>query len=478
MGDAAPEPSRSFWEETRRNRRKLLFLLAAYLVLALVVGRMLGWALLHVVDGVRYYEAPWDPDYASPPFHLDYVNHVTAAVLVLAWARYRSIRRRGHRMILSLVGARPLDERRFRNVAAEMAVAAGISAPRLYVAEDPSLNAFAVGSPDGDGAVIVTRGLLEHLERDELQAVVAHEVGHIRNGDARLATVLFGLSRALGVVQHLVLGPLKLIVDAARKPDSGKPFDVPKPPDFSRLKERRPWLMPLLPFCAPLLGVLVLGVSLAVSLLITAAFVLVVHALPWLVLAYAGWELWKLRREARPPAGRPKRFNPRKPRSAWSLLYLAPAGLVVGPAILILGVVAPLVALLLRLAVSRNREFQADVAAVEFTRDPAALQSALEKLRAQRAPAEELPGSLTPLTVVPVRRRGITSPAADEALRSLLAELREKVPGARAVAWVLSLFRTHPPLEDRIERVEDMVPRARRPRRPAPVLDEVAYTVT
>lgn len=84
--------------------------------------------------------------------------------------------------------------RRLRNVVEEMAIAAGVAVPQIYVLEqEPGINAFAAGYAPTDAAVTVTRGALEKLSRDELQGVIAHEFSHVLNGDMRLNVRLMGL---------------------------------------------------------------------------------------------------------------------------------------------------------------------------------------------------------------------------------------------------------------------------------------------
>ena len=81
-----------------------------------------------------------------------------------------------------------------RNVVEEMAIAAGIPTPRIFVLEnEPGLNAFAAGWDTQDAAIAVTRGLLDALDRDQLQGVVAHEFSHIFHGDMRLNIRLMGV---------------------------------------------------------------------------------------------------------------------------------------------------------------------------------------------------------------------------------------------------------------------------------------------
>jgi Zn-dependent protease with chaperone function len=99
--------------------------------------------------------------------------------------------------------------RRLRNVVEEMAIASGVPVPEIYVLEEESaINAFAAGFTPGDAAVAVTRGMLELLERDELQGVIAHEFSHILNGDMRLNIrmmgVLFGIM-VLGMIGRMIV---------------------------------------------------------------------------------------------------------------------------------------------------------------------------------------------------------------------------------------------------------------------------------
>lgn len=93
------------------------------------------------------------------------------------------------------------SQRQLLNVVEEMAIAAGVPVPEVYVLEqEPGINAFAAGFTVSDAAVAVTRGTLDALTREELQGVVAHEFGHILNGDMRLNTRLLGVLYGILVV--------------------------------------------------------------------------------------------------------------------------------------------------------------------------------------------------------------------------------------------------------------------------------------
>ena len=95
--------------------------------------------------------------------------------------------------------------RRLRNVVEEMAIASGVPVPEIYVLEhEEGINAFAAGYSPADAAVAVTRGTLEHLNRDELQGVIAHEFSHILNGDMRLNIRLIGF--LFGILVIAILG--------------------------------------------------------------------------------------------------------------------------------------------------------------------------------------------------------------------------------------------------------------------------------
>ncbi len=105
----------------------------------------------------------------------------------------------GGDIILSMSEATPIAKKDYPqlfNVVEEMAISAGIPMPKVYVINDTAPNAFATGSHPDNAVVAITSGLLEKLDRDELQGVIAHEIAHIRNYDIRfmmLMSVMAGL---------------------------------------------------------------------------------------------------------------------------------------------------------------------------------------------------------------------------------------------------------------------------------------------
>jgi len=97
------------------------------------------------------------------------------------------------KIALMVSGAReadPIRYQRLHNVVEEVAIAAGIPKPRVYVIDDPAPNAFATGRNPHHATIAATTGLLDMMNREELQGVIAHEMSHIRNYDILLMTVV------------------------------------------------------------------------------------------------------------------------------------------------------------------------------------------------------------------------------------------------------------------------------------------------
>lgn len=123
---------------------------------------------------------------------------------------------RGGSTVATMLGGRPVspattdpDERKLRNIVEEMALAAGLPVPQVYVLPAESgINAFAAGHTHSDAVVAVTAGALRLLTRDELQGVIGHEFSHILNGDMRLNLRLMGL--IFGILCLAVIGRILL----------------------------------------------------------------------------------------------------------------------------------------------------------------------------------------------------------------------------------------------------------------------------
>ncbi len=164
----------------KANRRNTLVLLVILTALAALVGYLIGWLL---------------ESEASNAVPLLSKAGVAAAGLMAAvsvgWSALSLAF--GDKMVLAMANARQIDKAdapQLYNVVEEMAIAAGVPMPKVMVLETDALNAFATGNKPGNGTIAVTRGLLNSLNRDELQGVVAHEMSHLANLDTRYMVVV------------------------------------------------------------------------------------------------------------------------------------------------------------------------------------------------------------------------------------------------------------------------------------------------
>ena len=109
-------------------------------------------------------------------------------------------------IVMSMNGAREVDEQTapdLYHVVEDMAMVAQIPMPRVFIIDDPALNAFATGSNPQNAAVAATSGLLAIMNREELEAVMGHEVSHIRNYDIRISTIAVALASAITLLSSM-----------------------------------------------------------------------------------------------------------------------------------------------------------------------------------------------------------------------------------------------------------------------------------
>jgi heat shock protein HtpX len=112
------------------------------------------------------------------------------------------------KIALAAAGARKAsreEQRYLVNVSEAVAIGAGVPPPRMFVIDDPAPNAFATGRDPSRAAIAVTSGLLERLDRQELEGVIAHEMAHVRNYDIRFLSFLAATVGAIVVLRDLVL---------------------------------------------------------------------------------------------------------------------------------------------------------------------------------------------------------------------------------------------------------------------------------
>ena len=183
------------------SRRLLLLFVLMLVLLVLAVNGVL--ALIYRIS------LPWTDGFPNLFFE---TNTALVLLFVLGGCWFEMLRlRAGGPHVARLAGGSSIDapegqpkdlyEKRLRNVVDEVAIAAGMAPPRVYVLRrEDAINAFAAGWHPDDAVVVVTRGALERLTRDELQGVVAHEFSHILHGDMRLNMRLVGLVWGLQMV--------------------------------------------------------------------------------------------------------------------------------------------------------------------------------------------------------------------------------------------------------------------------------------
>ena len=187
-------------DKARRTSRWLvLWFVLAVLVIVVAVDAVLTLTL-HLG-----FHAPISA--LAPGFHVG--SAVGVLLVVGIGALIRIVRlAKGGEAVAKMVGARAIEpgtrdfhERRLLNIVEEMAIASGLTVPRVYVLDrEQGINAFAAGYSPNEAIVAVNRGTLTQLTRDQLQGVIAHEFSHILHGDMRLNIRLLGwLSGLLGI---------------------------------------------------------------------------------------------------------------------------------------------------------------------------------------------------------------------------------------------------------------------------------------
>lgn len=245
----------------------------------------------------------------------------------------------GANLVLMATGANGLkfddpSHKRLHNVVTEMALASGLPMPKIFVIPDPAPNAFAAGRDPKNSVIGVTQGLLDSMNREELQAVVAHEMGHIKSYDILTMTVV-----------AVLVGTVSILTDWALR--AWRYGGIRPRRDVKGGKGVHP-----------------------LALLVIAMFVLL----------------------------------------------------------------SPLLSRIIAMAVSRNREYQADTRAAEFTRNPLALASALEKIASFASPMQGA-------------HKGTAHFFISDPLKRRLDD---------SEGFFADVFSTHPPIEKRIERLKRM----------------------
>ena len=182
---------RTFRDLIAANKRNSVFLMLLMFAFFLVLGGVLGGAFLAppdrlcegVIEGLA-------------------IGGIAAAIFgLLGWFG-------GTGALMAFHGARKIrkqDNPQLFNVVEEVAIAAGVPMPSVYIMDEAAPNAFATGTSPESASVAVTTGLLEKLDRNELQGVIAHEIGHIRNFDIRYSMLMAMLAGGLVILSEVLL---------------------------------------------------------------------------------------------------------------------------------------------------------------------------------------------------------------------------------------------------------------------------------
>ncbi|CCB86323.1 protease HtpX homolog [Parachlamydia acanthamoebae UV-7] len=193
----------NFWEAQRRAKSRTSLYVAIFVALTLIVAALSEWAF-------RTF-SPETYDSSVPILGLLFIL-VTFSVAGYQYLMFKSF---GGGYVAESMGAWRIDpktnnpkERQLLNIVEEMALAASLPIPAVYVLHAKPINAFAAGLTSDNSAITITDGALQTLHRDEIQGVIAHEFGHIYNGDMkislRLAAMVMGFFFVLYIGMRLL----------------------------------------------------------------------------------------------------------------------------------------------------------------------------------------------------------------------------------------------------------------------------------
>lgn len=167
------------YQQIARNKRKTVVVMIAFVVILTLVGAGFGYL---------FSDSPWG----------GIIIAVIGSLIYLA-----IVMRNPANMVMSLNNAQEIHEQdnpQLWHIVEDMAMVGQVPMPRVFIINDPSPNAFATGRDPQHSAVAVTQGLLDMMDREELEGVIGHEISHVRNYDIRLSTVAVVL---VGVISFL-----------------------------------------------------------------------------------------------------------------------------------------------------------------------------------------------------------------------------------------------------------------------------------
>ncbi|MEK6891291.1 MAG: M48 family metallopeptidase [Nanoarchaeota archaeon] len=183
-----PQSRISFHNQISSNKRNSLFLLIGIVLVIVLLGYIISLVL--------------GPEYFT-------IIMILAIIISLAyiWVGYYY----SDKIAISSAKAKPADKIKHRtlfNAVESMSIASGLPMPKVYVMENPQINAFATGRDPKNAVICVTTGALEKLDKDELEGVIAHEMGHVANYDIRFMTLVTVLVGMIAIIAEIFLRSL------------------------------------------------------------------------------------------------------------------------------------------------------------------------------------------------------------------------------------------------------------------------------
>jgi heat shock protein HtpX len=164
------------------NKRNTVFIIFFFLV---IIG-LIGWL-------------------ASYLFH-SWAILIVVMVVAIAYALFQYFAASAQAIMASgAVEIEKADNPRLWNTVENLSIATGMPMPKVYIINDPAPNAFATGRDPQHAVVAATTGLLDIMDDSELEGVMAHELGHVRNYDIRVSMIVFGLTVAVGLIADILL---------------------------------------------------------------------------------------------------------------------------------------------------------------------------------------------------------------------------------------------------------------------------------
>src|SRR5512143_1972722 len=179
--------SLTFAAQQSANRRNSILLVIVVVAVLAALGFAIGYGTTGYVEGAY---------------------GVTTIAIVLAMLLSVGSYFGGDKLVLATSGAKEVDQKmapQLMNVVQEMALAAGVPMPKVYIIDDSAPNAFATGRDPQHASVAITTGLLEKLDREELQGVIGHELSHVRNFDIRFALLVAVLVGSIALMADFFL---------------------------------------------------------------------------------------------------------------------------------------------------------------------------------------------------------------------------------------------------------------------------------